>query len=365
MIAIICETPYQLLCGLNLAYSLDDDKYDILVLSDMFKSHRKFELLATATSSPYIRNVIYVHHEKSLIARLTIRISRNYNIILPRFIDKLLLKRRITTIFDTEKYNKIICQRWTGHLLALTHRVLGNDAKIYITEDGVGDYYSYSNSINNGDKYSDLKAYLVGRFLQAPDLYMGEPIYTNYPAPHLSKDKAFLEIIDSVFGKPKSIPSERFIFLDQPFSNDFKNNHAETREKEIIADIVNIVSRDDFIYKPHPRMDFNNVDYKLLESVLPWEVYLIYLSSIKNRVLISAYSTAIISPKILLDEEPYVICLFKLLEDDLKSVMHAEEYESILRLMTNVKNIYRNPEKFIIPSSQGELIRELNMIMNK
>lgn len=107
----------------------------------------------------------------------------------------------------------------------------------------------------------------------------------------------------------------------------------------------------DFSYKPHPNevLDENHQRFNLYQYEIPWELN---IKIIKNsNILISVFSTASVTPKILSDKEPTIIFLFR--------ILYPYEFFKAEEFFERVKNSYRNKNKVLAPKSIDELSKIL------
>ncbi|WP_407370233.1 hypothetical protein, partial [Carnobacterium sp.] len=118
------------------------------------------------------------------------------------------------------------------------------------------------------------------------------------------------------------------------------------------------ISLEDIIVKLHPRtknMELRN-EIKEFKSTMPFEIFNLN-NSMKDKVLISVFSTACLNPKIMFNEEPIVILLFKLLDLSTMTNFNKTTYD----IAYNVKESYTS-KRFFIPETTEELEFILNSI---
>ena len=104
------------------------------------------------------------------------------------------------------------------------------------------------------------------------------------------------------------------------------------------------------LIKRHPRdttpmrSDWNYFD----GNEIPFEV-LCDNMDISRKILITAASTAVATPKVLMNKEPFVIVLCKIIKPfSVGPSKQIEYYEAI-------KDMYSNPDNFVIPDSIEEV----------
>ena len=163
-------------------------------------------------------------------------------------------------------------------------------------------------------------------------------------------------IIEHVFGqKDKARIDEKYIILDTIKSEVL--SLKDTKElNEIYHEIAVLKNPQNVIIKKHPRdkiRDESLTNYT--HTSIPFE-YIALESNVENKVLISLASTAVIMPKIVLDQEPFVILLYKMF------TLTIGEDETRERLYNNCRSLYRDRSRFIIPRNKEELMNVLYSI---
>ena len=81
-------------------------------------------------------------------------------------------------------------------------------------------------------------------------------------------------------------------------------------------------------------------------------------ADMSDKIIISYSSTAIITPKILLDQEPYIVIL-KLLVDG-----ESSYGDWVNDFNVNCKELYRDKNRFFIPRSFEELDETIRVLHN-
>jgi hypothetical protein len=145
------------------------------------------------------------------------------------------------------------------------------------------------------------------------------------------------------------------IFFDQPFLFDAINR----RQFELYEIIADRIPKDRLNVKLHPRTTSH--PYKF---VLPFQVSSEIMEmneSFEDKTLVSVFSTACLSPKMLFDEEPKVLLLYKLVDLHLMTNIHPQTFA----LAELIKQAYRRPERFMIPATMEELMRILGDIRSE
>lgn len=142
--------------------------------------------------------------------------------------------------------------------------------------------------------------------------------------------------------------------IDKPvimFDQDLQDTYVTDIQCKMAECMVSQFGKENVVVKMHPRTV--EVPYSeripVYRAKCPFEI-LMSTIDIENKVLVSFISTASMNPKLILDAEPTVIFTLKFSG----FVKTEEEMEEILKIVTRIKSIYRNPEKVIVPETMEE-----------
>lgn len=228
-----------------------------------------------------------------------------------------------------------------------------NNFKTIYFDDGEGSYDDFIKIFNtyHGDKLSI--------HLYSPDLfklcYPGIAIQTSRIRRWI-EDNKIRDAIEHVFEqKDKAQIAEKYIILDTVKSEAISSEDAKKLD-ELYHVIATLKGNENVIIKKHPRDTMQDDVLKNYPyTSIPFE-YIALESEIDDKVLISLSSTAAVMPKIILDQEPTVILLYKMFkmgigEDNTREVLYQ-----------NCRSMYREKRRFVIPSSKEELIEVLDGI---
>jgi hypothetical protein len=80
-----------------------------------------------------------------------------------------------------------------------------------------------------------------------------------------------------------------------------------------------------------------------------------------SHILIAAFSTAQLAPKLLCDAEPYLIFAYKLFFTGLTS----EYWQGTAALIEKLRGLYSQPEKIYVPENAEELSAVLRRLTEK
>lgn len=168
---------------------------------------------------------------------------------------------------------------------------------------------------------------------------------------HLHKD--FLWRVFSC--NVSSFVHERIIFFDE-----FRGYKDNERKLDYIDDIIEIAMGKyphDMIYKSHPRSFYRTripvKDYE--NQSVPIEIVYTTMANLEQRVLIGNLSTALFTPKILFNVEPYVISTHR--------VSPASSKSDLESIYSKFESIYSNKSKICAPESREQFRQCLQDMM--
>lgn len=132
------------------------------------------------------------------------------------------------------------------------------------------------------------------------------------------------KIAKDIFRFEAVIPKEDYIFLGQGAENAM--NNANTYQK-LVKRLHDTIGHDNFIIKPHPRGVYDDFQGELsvYKDSCPFELAL-STGQFENKTLISFYSTACVSGKLLFNSNCRIIFLYPLAEDTFNEKCDYEDY---------------------------------------
>lgn len=143
------------------------------------------------------------------------------------------------------------------------------------------------------------------------------------------------EIAKDIFRFEVKVPSQDIIFLGQGTENCSQNPKTYQR---LILKLRDIAGAKHFVIKPHPRGthdDFHG-ELPVYQDSCPFELA-IASGAMEDKTLVSFYSTACISGKLLFHSKCRIIFLYPLAEDSFNEKCDYEEYfNTFSRLCDNV-----------------------------
>ena len=235
-------------------------------------------------------------------------------------------------------------------------------AKIGYLEDGTGTYrdklgyftFSYIRKLTNLLNYRKCKAFYPDSiYVSNPKLLNTKYECTIKKANYNDLSYELKDKISNIFSYKIDLlyKSENIIFLDQADLNDEHNLNIDFQIKNLIYEI----SQGKAICRKHPRQaleDTSNLQIDLNMNL--WE--LVCANCINSdKVLISRFSTAQLSPKLIYSQEPFLVFTYKLYD----GFTGKEQEYSIEKFINIVRNLYVDDCKIFVPSSFEDLKSDL------
>jgi len=372
MVIVAVDSVFQLVCALNIAYDESPDQnYILLLRSNFWNSQKKFNVF----ESLLVHKIYYTKEKYNDVS--TMRRWLLYSKLCPQ--------AAVFKFFDqplpTEKATTIIAASCVDYLVPLFKFYNFKRTKLFLVEEGIGEYISLTRSNAKRTIKGTIKSYFSGRtklgkiavrrFL-VPDLILNKKTRI-LNAPFMSTDTRFVKGLQALFNSEHDIIKLRnfsTIYFEQPFANEHDCN--ETLYRQFSGAEDKIVKRcsilPGFLIKSYPRSaSIPSPMYNSISTGAPWEAVMLPLK-MENIVLISISSTSIISPKLFLDKEPIVICLINIFQGYLIGLTPTLDHKHLTRtrdFFYYVKNMYRNPGRFYIPNSLSELDEVLNTLTSQ
>lgn len=354
MTAFFCSTPYQVINAIQIKENICcDENVDIYILNHFNNSQVVYEALKDLK---IFDNVIFLE-----IKDFTLSFENKKFFTLIRKIYVYLRYRNIVKEFT--KNDNIYSNIYFSYpdfiikLATMNYKKQNNKLKIYMFEDGTY-AYNHANRKNTfikiilnrlfgfGDCTENYDAFLV--YNKKLNLLKAKNNVIEIPSIDLA-NYSLIEKYNKIFNyNSNNKINEKYIFFDSPDPVEEINRKA----KEVLEVIAESVQKRNIMVKIHPR--YSNEMYKefsvYTDSSVPWEVICMN-NNIENKILISTFSTACFSPKLIFNKEPIVILLYKLLK------LHEDGTvsEDGVNFVNSVKNLYKNSNKIYIPEDIDEL----------
>lgn len=349
----VCTTQYQLFNIVNIInQDFSEDINELLIVG--FVPALKARLEELAAKSEKFSRITFI---KTGRADGTIKsyIGCAFKILCPSLIPFKAYSINRLFISSTEIFSRIIAYKFFG---------CSDSLEIYYFEDGLESYMEVlDSSVKNRTNrllsrrfgYS-LISKCCGMYVYKPSYVISNPynikLYTINP---MDIDSPYVKELYQLFSvdKPIRFPLGTAIFLDAWFVNKIDKANSE----KLISLVLNI-AKERMAIKPHPsnydELKKNQKNTVLIDSKDNFEI--IYMNGgVKDAILISAFSTACLLPKLIFNEEPKVILLYRLFE------RYPDVWKSGEEFYLRVQKDYTNPDNFIIPNNLDELEEALKV----
>lgn len=363
-----CTSPFQLLSILSLAAQRDEqaDLYidpqftDAALFAEGIRETGLFEHVTVMDADAVYRR--FFTAEEGL--KNHIQIARSY-----LFVGRI---ARMLLGEDVTYRNMFVSSRaYLPRMVYFSYLKKKTGTELHYFDDGVGSYFQNAAS---APKKSDalVRRILFGKkaidldhdkYLLFPELYAElNPAQTDRIRKidfFWNRDGGIRTINDIFRFRADARIPESVILLEEPFSLLFAPGEHD-RIREIIDGIFRTFGIDNAVIKKHPRSkDEWDPAYKSASSYgIPFEVFCMN-EDMREKVLISYGSTAVATPKLMLEQEPYVILLYRLLD------ARRPFADLVDRYFRYIQSRYSRPGRFLIPSTREELRDAVDQILKE
>lgn len=361
MMLIVCSSPIQIINTINLTYTtFDAKKIDLIILNHASENESYYRILNEIGMFNNIQFLTTSHITGG---------SSKYKIV--RYIkaaQNLLNKRKLEKEIELHEYEYdtffISSPDLPSKIIYYFMKDRFKDMNLFMIEEGTFAYSYFYQKENVMKKIftkllfgENINNNYLGAYVYKPDLMnVNKKIDIDIrPIPSINKDEKILTgLLNRVINvkKENNEIKQRVVIFDQTFPFEKINNEMN----ELLKKIVGWLPLEEVIIKKHPRRSKLELGVlvKEYESSVPFEI-LNLNNQMESKILISVFSTACLNPKIMFNEEPTVILLFKLL--DLKTMTNFNE--TTFNIAYDVKKSYQS-NKFFIPENIAELKQILN-----
>jgi hypothetical protein len=358
MILFVCSTPLQIMNMLNL--SLTDFKDEIIDVYILDHSPECYKYYCILKESKLFNNIYFLNtkdayqvKKKNKFVNFLGSAKKAYNALNYRYLECKIPNK--SAIYDTVF---IAYPDLPAQIIYYYFKKNNNNIKLYLYDDGIYTYNAlnknsnplrvlYSKKIFGSYILDDCK----GIFAYNPDFVeTGKHCVEKHKIQKMEKGNTkYVDIINNSLGFKEEYLEyldNSCIFFDQPFGFD----NIMEQQRKLLTLVSKSFGPNKTGVKIHPRThdDLYADICNVIDLRLPYEV--LQLNSNKeDNVLISIFSTACLFPKIIFNEEPFVILLYKLINVD---NIETPNFDFALK----VKDSYVQSNRFFIPDSVEELI---------
>ncbi len=359
--AFVCETPYQAFNEMN--FLLNDVDHQIKN-ADIYIYHQ----FPSATAiSKKIKSKNIFQSVIDIKPYETRRTAVNKLRTLTRILFSLnALKRHEinNTHFYRNAYSHLVCCSYT--LFTINLFVAFKPEKVYFLEDGTGSYYGNIEK----DYRSGLFSFFNRFFMNGALDYHPKRLYVNNPAlcrstmtddirqlPPLNNQNPALPVLNEIFGyqDDRTYTEKKAVYLTQPLDEvaGYISGMHETLT-ELLKPYKQAL-----LVRVHPRqLNANSADLDVDDVNNLWELECIHHIT-DSHVLIGAFSTAQLAPKLLCDKEPYLVFTYKLFFSNTDSAFWC----GTAGLIEQFNSLYRQSGRICVPESMEELEAVLDRLL--
>lgn len=344
----IGSTPFQIFNISNMVLSkFYNDENDIFILKF---SESSVEFYHQLKKSKIFKNVFLIDfgESKNKLMYISHRIEAINNI-----------KKNIPTqkIYDSIF---LVCTEIYSKSIYYYYHQINNKIKLYIYEDGTGTYLNVLTLLRKKIGHRILKyKYKFDLIDRCEAVFVYQPRCMIDQLKNIKVEKLPTIVREDILAQKMinllEIEEEESLFEKWIFfESDFKEKDILNLQNRIEIIIFNIVNKE-FCIKKHPNAKKINVNKKIkyIKSYAGFEL-LNLKKSYENNVLISISSSACVLPKLIFNEEPYVIFLYKLIKE------RNDNYKKFDKFVKEIKKIYVKKERVKIPNSEKELFEIIN-----
>lgn len=351
----VCSTPLQLIHIINLKLNkLSHDEVTLYILDhnqlyeDMYKKaietnlFKKVYLLKTSEYNRWSRS------ERNRFTRYMVKILEY---LFYKTISKHFVKDQI--LYDKFWISHMDQSSW---LLFMMNKKRNKYLELIFFEDGTGGYLLLNRKQNPIEikllhllGYKSLYEEIKMLYLYKPTL-VADSLYPNVKLEELPKidNICTKNALNKLFLVDKSdIENSNYLYLF--FDSPFLSEDISRKQSEMVS-FLSEKLKDEFRVKLHPRskLSKDSIENLLLNIQMPTEIISLN-RDVSQNVFISIFSTVGISPKLMFDQEPILIFLYKIINVDM--FVGREAFEFIERFA----KIYTNTNKIFIPETFQEL----------
>lgn len=355
--AFFCTTPYQVLTAFTLSKQIKGQS-DIYIIDQFAKADQLVDAVKQSCRFEKVNliqefSIFRMKREGAKASALRRRYIQIY-LKLDKYVRKIIPDLSIyTDLFAS-------CNSFVPRMFFMSAAKNKMDIRYHYYDDGIGSYYNGQiYRLSGFDYYA--RRFLLGKraanikydvYLYSPDLF--EKLLPNVlidvhkilPIQRNAEDMKTIERIYSI--NSYNIIRQKIVFLDTVHAEmSYPMGHEEVMRE--MNEIIEKLGRENVIVKPHPRDIKKRFDCEYYEQPsLPMEVLCMH-QDFSNKVLLSFFSTSLITPKMLYDQEPVLIMLYKVLG----STINIELKD---KLCESMASIYKEKNRIYVPETKNELI---------
>lgn len=355
MILAICSTPFQMLNLLTMnEHNFKEEKVDVIILNHAAVNGKLFKKVKERA----LFNDVFFAETKHVAngGKSKFEFVRDLK-ELSHFRKKEYMLSQVA--FKQVAYDKVLVPSDDPPSQVFWYHIKQNhpEASLYVYEDGTKSYTFFDLKFSKFKSWYLKQLFGVGFFEEIEGAYLHHPKYfanhrrvDTFTIPPIDKkDPEVKEVMNDVFEFNKTEGTfdalTNFVFFDQAFQFDSELS----AQQSIYQELAKQIEQERLVVKMHPRTEKHDYE-RTMAGNYPFEMLQLN-NEMNNKVLISAVSTACLSPKLVFDEEPYVILFYKLMD----APIFQQSQKAYFEFAERVQADYRDQSKFFIPETEEEL----------
>jgi hypothetical protein len=357
MIALVCDTPYQLISAILVAERVAPGEPLVFFINTYL--YFEEQTFGYSDGHPRVRQILYYGRKHMGAGRLLAGLARPHAML-----------KHINGYERGMDVGAIVASR-TAYMATYLYNEYSRDnpgLPVYLIEEGIGEYTS--NMVHT--RFTKACAalgrkthmdHIAKAFFSAPALY---PYQTPFPVEKIpAMGAAAREVVEAVFGLENirrggnRLDARHCIFLSEPNSCEMKERADaaayDAEESRIMDATADAAGREDIIIKVHPiDPNFKKEGIETFYTQLPMESLLLTMDC-ADKYFVSSMSTAMLTPKLLFDLEPRLIFTYKLLDKLLGKFLPDARRRRYYDFIEGVMGLYRDRGRVSAPEDMDGL----------
>ncbi len=357
MIAIVGDTPYQLMSALLVAGEIAPDEQIVFFINTyLYFEEQKFHY---SDAHEKVADILYYGRKHMGAGKLFAGLLNPQSML-----------KHIEGYKRDMDITAVICSRTTymATYLYNAYAKRRHSLPVYLVEEGIGEYTGPME-----DTRFTKACRMLGRkthmdqvtcaYFAAPELYPYKTAFPVEKTPHMGDNTR--NLIESFFNMNDILktgnPLEKYhcILLSNPNSANMKNTRDAQLCDQADSDIMDAVAEaaeGDIIIKVHPiDPGFKKEGIETYYSQLPMELLLLSMDC-DNKIFVSTLSTAMLTPKLLFNKQPFLVFAYKLVDEHTAKYLPGQaQRQKYYDFIEGVMAEYDDKTRCATPETMDEL----------
>lgn len=362
MIALVCDTPYQLISAILVAQKVAPDAKIVFFINTYL--YFKEQSFAYSSAHPRIHKILYYGRKHMGAGKL-----------LSGLVNPNAMLKHIDGYQKEMQFEAIVTSRTTymATYLYNKQRKRTPDVPVYLVEEGIGEYTTnlvhtrFTKAVAALGRTTHMD-HITRAYFSAPELYPYQPSFPVEKIPAINS--ATKELIESMFGLEalqqggNTLGGYPCIFLSEPNSIEMKEREDaiayDAQEDAIMDALAEAVGLENMIIKVHPiDPHFKKKGIATFYSKFPMESLLLTMNC-ENKTFVSSMSTAMLTPKLLFDYEPRLVFTYKILDPLIRRFLTDDaQRQRYYDFIQGVMGMYRDQSRVAAPENMAEFVQTI------